>query len=378
VGVHRWKSAEDVHEISIPFVDQGVYWLEVVVTFSDAIPLKVYPLDRRTAEPTYEGYLVPGFPRQVTFGKYALPKQEDRLCTYQDISITSPYSQVGRWVLDPLPANVTKEISLGGYHQGTHSLGLNMHYQYSSNCQIPSNLPDVSNHLHLVLVGDSVTRLTYHRFLDRFSLFQNASDPLQVTLLCTSGGMHVTTAKLMEELRNRTQGNQRVLVVFNAGMHEIAQLCSRKWFPERSANDQVRNFTEDHGQYSCIDHYLHLRSFFFQSLKQDLQNSTFSHRIVWQTTTASWPKWGNFGFAWPPDEGHYYPMSPDAVYDLSQHLDLQQHPSVDAYWMTLARPDHRQVDLQQSIGRHLVHPGPQVLDALVNQALILLHDFVKK
>ena len=68
-------------------------------------------------------------------------------------------------------------------------------------------------------------------------------------------------------------------------------------------------------------------------------------------------------------------MSPDAVYDLSQHLDLQQHPSVDAYWMTLARPDHRQVDLQPSIGRH---SGPQVLDALVNQALILLHDFVKK
>jgi hypothetical protein len=42
-------------------------------------------------------------------------------------------------------------------------------------------------------------------------------------------------------------------------------------------------------------------------------------------------------------------------------------PVLDSYWLTLARPDHREVDVDNSIGKHLVHAGPQVYDSLVRQ-----------
>ena len=38
---------------------------------------------------------------------------------------------------------------------------------------------------------------------------------------------------------------------------------------------------------------------------------------------------------------------------------------LDAYWMTLARPDNREVGLEKMLGKHLVHPGEEVLQAMV-------------
>jgi hypothetical protein len=38
---------------------------------------------------------------------------------------------------------------------------------------------------------------------------------------------------------------------------------------------------------------------------------------------------------------------------------------VDGYWLSLARPDNRQVDKANAVGKHLVHPGLEVLQAMV-------------
>jgi hypothetical protein len=38
---------------------------------------------------------------------------------------------------------------------------------------------------------------------------------------------------------------------------------------------------------------------------------------------------------------------------------------LDGYWMTLARPDNREVGLEKMLGKHLVHPGEEVLHAMV-------------
>jgi hypothetical protein len=38
---------------------------------------------------------------------------------------------------------------------------------------------------------------------------------------------------------------------------------------------------------------------------------------------------------------------------------------LDGYWLTLARPDNRQVGLGNVLGKHLVHPGEEVLHAMV-------------
>lgn len=38
---------------------------------------------------------------------------------------------------------------------------------------------------------------------------------------------------------------------------------------------------------------------------------------------------------------------------------------LDGYWLTLARPDNRQVGLENMLGKHLVHPGQEVLRAML-------------
>ena len=38
---------------------------------------------------------------------------------------------------------------------------------------------------------------------------------------------------------------------------------------------------------------------------------------------------------------------------------------MDGYWMTLARPDNREVGKRNEIGKRLVHPGQEVADAMV-------------
>ena len=36
---------------------------------------------------------------------------------------------------------------------------------------------------------------------------------------------------------------------------------------------------------------------------------------------------------------------------------------LDGYFLSLARPDHREVSENNDIGKHLVHPGPEVVNA---------------
>jgi hypothetical protein len=43
----------------------------------------------------------------------------------------------------------------------------------------------------------------------------------------------------------------------------------------------------------------------------------------------------------------------------------------DGYWITLSRPDHREVDEVSSIGKKLAHPGKEILSVL-NRILITL------
>jgi hypothetical protein len=47
---------------------------------------------------------------------------------------------------------------------------------------------------------------------------------------------------------------------------------------------------------------------------------------------------------------------------------------LDGYWLTLARPDNRQVGLGNKLGKHLVHPGQEVLHAMVRVWMHVLLD----
>ena len=91
---------------------------------------------------------------------------------------------------------------------------------------------------------------------------------------------------------------------------------------------------------------------------------------LFQTTTAAWPKYGNYGVAWSPRFGQGLPLDPSFVAPFNQIAwdVLKRHDNiqvVDGYWMSLARPDNREVDGQARIGKKLSHPGTEVLMAMV-------------
>jgi hypothetical protein len=37
----------------------------------------------------------------------------------------------------------------------------------------------------------------------------------------------------------------------------------------------------------------------------------------------------------------------------------------DVFWMTLSRPDHREIDSKNDIGKKLSHPGMDIIDTMV-------------
>jgi hypothetical protein len=75
------------------------------------------------------------------------------------------------------------------------------------------------------------------------------------------------------------------------------------------------------------------------------------------------------GPAWNLGVPPTFTTSPPHVVDefnnvaLSVLDDYAGFDIVDGYWMSLTRPDNRQVDQLQAVGKHLVHPRLEVLGA---------------
>lgn len=45
---------------------------------------------------------------------------------------------------------------------------------------------------------------------------------------------------------------------------------------------------------------------------------------------------------------------------------------VDGYWLTLPRPDHTQTSEENEVGKHLVHPGFEVLSVFARRWFMLI------
>ena len=114
--------------------------------------------------------------------------------------------------------------------------------------------------------------------------------------------------------------------------------------------------------------------------------------VIFQTTSSAWPKYGNYGVAWDPRYGQGLPLDSFVIAEFNkvalQVLDPMLQPqqqgncngnsnnnattaaaprlyAVDGFWVSHARPDHRQVDEQSGIGKKLSHPGVEVISAMV-------------
>jgi hypothetical protein len=284
--------------------------------------------------------------------------------------------ETGRWMVVQKNVDLAyknyKDPSYKGYQRGDNSLGIQMEYVPVHDCETlteeeafnENTLFTVLNQtslapkgIHVVLIGDSNIRMQRTVALGLFG------GRLEITQVVTNGGL---VAKLpaikaeLQDLATRSE-DQHFVVIFNSGLHDIANLCQ-----------QNVTFRPD---FSCGDLY---RSKLNELV--DMVHSFPAVLRVWQTTTASWPKWGVYGNAWTPKSPQRLPKAPNvcAYFNDIAWSVMAQHqiPVQDTYWLTLSRPDHRMVDADNKVANKLMHAGPEVYSILVRKwAMMILEVF---
>jgi hypothetical protein len=383
------------YNITFVPLDAGAYTLEVVLEISKAPAWDDFPLSSRTIpEPAYEGYTLPQFPREWI----VLPATEARVqsrilknssaprrvCLTEDLLDRSSTSGMenARWVpverVSEQAYNTSGDsslISVDGYHTGRNALGVLMDYM-PRDCSILQPL-DIERRfeqcqtrlvatggIHLVYIGDSVMKLQRKMLINHYfkELDKGPKPQLRITALSTFGGIYNkidAIAKGLNEIKKKSR-NETTFLIFGAGLHDV-HVCS-----QIGANHRHLSGT------SCTEDY---RTMFFKLVKII---ADFPAQLrVYQSTTAGWLRYGNFGLAWPPLEPQRMPY----VSQFAKHLNtiafeiIQNEPRVrimDGYWVSLPRPDHREVNEAQEAGKHMVHPGPEVLHLLVRKWTIMV------
>lgn len=406
----------------LPF-DAGIYTIEVVLAFSSHPPWSDFPVQH---EQEYEGYLLPGFPLQVNvvdqqdnnnnnntkrapLTAMSSSKTELHSCNMSMLTETSTHSALasGRWVVrkmnmqEPYVANQSlsaEEATLERYQTGETSLGIDMEYVPTSCSLMPARAvkyprtldscrkrsqeynndknntnTNTNRSLHVIFIGDSNFRLQQDMF-DRFF-----GHKLKTTRITTEGGLVVTLPNIHKRLKElavaatESTGTSATatdyFVIFNAGLHDLDKFCQKMWRKYRAP--LIHNVSDV--DFSCVQLYR-------ESLTELVTAvAAFPARLrVWQTTTAGWPKWGNYGVAWPADVWQVLPTDPTAIahwnnvaWEVVQPFS-KEIAVMDAYWLTLSRPDHRESDRLNSLGKHLVHAGPQVYDVLMRKWAMMI------
>ncbi|EEC44071.1 predicted protein [Phaeodactylum tricornutum CCAP 1055/1] len=378
------------YDVQIVFPDAGVYHVEVVLAFSNAPAWNEFPL--AGPEPDYEGYLLPDFPLTVVVDPVELvsedptthASQDNRpVCTNADLLETSPTSAIikGRWrvsdkvqdrrlvedayEIDHSPSNISRT----GYEQGVNSLGITMAFEYQK-CKLATvhqskrilMVPKTKD-WYILFVGDSNMRAQHLTFQSWHGRDRNQYP--QSGYISTAKGLAKQLPQIREKLsalKKHATNRTEFYVLFNAGLHDIARLCSRKWSHERFNNGDTR---------PCVEQYRQHLGELINGIK-DLSPKL----AVLQTTIAGWPKWGNFGFAWPPSQGQPLPFHSSTCQSFNEiaweEATKADISVMDAYWLTVPRPDHRQVDNENAIGKHMVHVGPEIHSVMQRKWISLI------
>lgn len=393
--------------------DPGAYTVEVVLTFSNPPSFGHFPLPKGQPEPGYEGYLLPNFPLplQVLAGGNSNDKKKKTIpmCAMEDLLETSPTSawEKNRWlVTDKInqPHHVDdpdyKDVTFPGYQQSHNSLGIQMEYQYD-NCQIlPALTPGKSDSpinkcakekgpLNFIFIGDSNMRLQRNIFEELFlglpedereksrynehNIRATYFDITGGALKCNIEGGDKNVTRLFETIKARVDDTletpERYVILFNTGMHDIHRLCSREF--ERDRVTYLGDSATDTSQgFHCVQHY----RMAVAGLAQEVFNFPAALR-VFQSTTAGWPKYGNFDVTWPPEGQQNMPVATEFIdffnyiaYDVMKD-SFPTIPVMDGYYISYARPDNREIALgtKKALERKLSHPGLEVVLALLRQ-----------
>lgn len=387
------------------FPDPGQYTVEVVLAFSNAPHMLSFPLPLGQPEPAYEGFLLPGFPLQVTVTAanstdFLLAPPSVRRkdwCQSKDLLETSSESAIhrARWKVVKKSTALeyfaeSPQIGKHGYLRNSNSLGVHMSYEYfhalsKQQCSlIPPDGFDkkrlgrehpfskCQKKIHVVFIGDSALRVQKETFDTLISQVSN----VETSFVSLHGGYR-RVEKLesssflskLADIRRRTTDITRV-VLFNTGLHDIHRLCADEWRDDRM--DYLDNEKLKTGNFSCLEEYQNLLG----DLASFLQKNFPAELMVFQSTTAGWPKYGNYGIEWSWN-AQVMPMATEAIPSFNEiaynviTTDFNDSISImDGYWITNSRPDNREIG---PIGNKLSHPGLEVQNAMARiWAMIIL------
>lgn len=365
-------------------MDAGIYTIEVVLAFSNPHGIDVFPLSDNLEEPGYEGYSLPGFPFEIKVGDNDETNKSNGAlkahCKFERLVEDSAISAriKARWKVirkanGPGYNSMTMNdpISADGYRENSNSIGIQMSYDYSPNCTlIPSQAFEKQGSSHpfhqcgekelkVVFIGDSVMRVQWNRFDELVEEI-----PTVTTDYINLYGGYRRCEKLGPEIKGKLETiyaknpNAAKAIIFNTGLHDIHRLCGREWVEDRTdymdPNTLASNF-------SCLAEYTSIINDFAELIYHvpaDLR--------IFQSSTAAWPKYGNYGIQWslgaqrlPLDPSFVLPFNVIAYDILKAYSEKIQ--IMDGYWITYARPDNREVG---DVGNKLSHPGLEVQGAM--------------
>ena len=292
----------------------------------------------------------------------------------------------GRWKVSHLirgrgqVPDSSNRTSYNAYRYGLGSVGFQMDYMYNDCDLAPlsflmnqsTHLPDKSR-TTIVFIGDSTMRNQHLLFEELFGKI------LSSVYLKTNDGLLVRMPEIIAGLQDLTQRHHKgeldnIYILFNAGLHEIDILCNQEFIKSRQ-----RVISIPDANFSCTDQYYSI----LVSLTQRVLHVP-SALSVFQSTSAGWLRWGNYGFAWNPTRTQLYPEAPQAcadfngiAYDVMDEYDV---PVIDSFWLTRARSDHREIDKNNGRGKKMVHAGQELNEVLLRQwmSLVLQAAFDKK
>jgi hypothetical protein len=224
------------------------------------------------------------------------------------------------------------------------------------------------------LIGDSTFRLQ-EKLLKHFAA---SNKNIKVSFVELYGGYFktqiLTGPNVKEFLKQVSQSTERKVILFNTGLHDIHRLCGGG----EMIKDRQTYLRSDMPS-SCVDLY----EMAVATLVEDIMELPDNDVKIFQTTTAAWNKYGNYGVAWDPRYGQPLPL--DAAF--IKHFNdvalvvLAKFPSihvVDGFHVSYSRPDHREIDEKSAIGKKLSHPGVEVISAMVRVwSMVFLQEVCK-
>jgi len=346
--------------------DSGTYTVEVVLTFFNAPPFHEFPLPSER-EPSYEGWLLDGFPLNIEIyeNNEFLIRNKTEWCSSDQLIDDNVWSTGGRWMIknkvkSRCYESENKKPSIRGYQQGYNSHGIVMKY-VQNKCKLFSDdqLDNGSkntvsminqciydkkkqNHpllqkINIIFVGDSVMGRQYQWCGDILQKSNTSKLEVEATFIRTHGGIILTMESVkrgLEKIQKKDTLSKQ-FILFNTGLHDVAKLCSSNYAHFR---EKIYNITSD--EFSCVELYRNA----FQDLITYIHNYNAEAKIF-RTTTAGWPKYGNFGFAWNPTYLQKFPFSSEFVehfnkiaLDVIQKSNFGDIHTLDGYWISLPRP----------------------------------------